>query len=253
MLPELIYREGKQDNYILLALLGLSSGLLGYIAATVAFPSDVSILAVVFASIPLLYPLTRTFLEDEREDGRPHFEEIRIYGSLFLGEVAAFFLLAILVSPENLSIQVSQYAAQLESLGVSTIGGSSIQAVVTGSAASPSAFLSVLINNLLVFGIILVVSAVISSSGAFILVWNASVLGTFMGFLAKKLSAAHSVVYIPHATLEMLGFIVAGVSGSLISAAVYRKHFERDTWIDYLKLVSLGLGLILLAAVIETA
>jgi hypothetical protein len=46
---------------------------------------------------------------------------------------------------------------------------------------------------------------------------------------------------------------VAGISGSLISAAIYREHFDKDTWIDYMKLVGLGIGLILIAAVLETA
>jgi uncharacterized membrane protein SpoIIM required for sporulation len=114
-----------------------------------------------------------------------------------------------------------------------------------------------------VFMVILTVSALVSSSGAFILTWNASVLGVFMGILAKNLDGVGVFVgsgtvptpfaYVPHASLEMAGFIVAGISGSLISAAIYREHFDKDTWIDYMKLIGLGIGLVLMAAVFETA
>ncbi|MFT4867923.1 MAG: putative membrane protein SpoIIM required for sporulation, partial [Candidatus Nanohaloarchaea archaeon] len=116
---------------------------------------------------------------------------------------------------------------------------------------------------LLVFTVILIVSALVSSSGAFILTWNASVLGVFMGILARNLegmqvltgngSVPTPLAYIPHATLEMAGFIVAGITGSLISAAIYREHFTRETWIDYMKMVGIGVGLVVIAAFMETA
>lgn len=262
MLPELIYREEQEDNYPLLIALGLFSGLLGYKIAELVFPSQVSILAVVFASIPLVYPLTRTFLEDEN-GGRPHVDEVFIYGSLFLGEALAFFLLVFLVAPENLSVQVSQFASELQAMGVQTISGTSIQTVVTGRATGLGGFVSIALHNLIVFSLILAVSAIISSSGAFILTWNASVLGTFLGLLAKKLSGFElltgnqdivtPLAYLPHSAFEMTGFIIAGISGSLISAAVYREHFDRETWIDYIKLVGTGVGMILIAAFLETA
>lgn len=252
MLPELIYREEQQDNYILLFVLGAISAVLGYYVASLVFPAYVSVLAVVFAAIPLVYPMTRTFLEDERE-GRPHIDEIYIYGSLFAGEVLGFFILSLTVAPETLSAQISQFAVQLDGMGIEAISGSGLEAILTGEAVSPVGFKSILLNNLTVFSIILTVSALISSSGAFILVWNASVLGTFLGVLMQKVSGAAPLAYVPHATLEMGGFIIAGISGSLISAAIYREHFDRKTWIDYLKLLGLGVSLIVVAALVETA
>lgn len=261
MLPELIYREEQHENYLLLFFLGLLSGLLGFGIARIVLPSHVSVLAVVFAAIPLIYPLTRSFLEDEK-NGRPHVDEIFQYSSLFAGEVAAFFLLVFLVSPENLGVQISQFAPELQQMGVEAIAGSGL-AEITGQATSGVSFLSIFLHNLTVFTVILIVSALVSSSGAFILTWNASVLGVFLGVLARKLEGAElftgnssvstPFAYLPHATLEMAGFIVAGIAGSLISAAIYREHFDKDTWIDYMKLVGLGVGLVLIAAILETA
>jgi uncharacterized membrane protein SpoIIM required for sporulation len=261
MIPELIYREEQHDNHPLLFILGLASGLLGFGIGWLVLQEHASVLAVVFAAIPLVYPLTRNFLEDE-ENGRPHVDEIFQYSSLFAGEVFAFFLLAFLVSPENLGVQISQFAPELQAMGIDTIAGSGL-GDITGKATSGVSFFSIFFHNLIVFTIILAVSALVSSSGAFILVWNASVLGVFLGVLARNLDGMQiltgtgkiptPLAYIPHATLEMAGFIVAGIAGSLISAAIYREHFDTDTWIDYLKLVGLGVGLILLAAVLETA
>ena len=123
--------------------------------------------------------------------------------------------------------------------------------------------MQILSNNLLVFTGILTVSAIIGSAGAFILVWNASVLGKFFASLLENLNglevltgnsqAATPIAYIPHATLEMTGFIIAGISGSMISAAVYREHLDSDTWMDIVKLVVVGLGFVLLGALLETA
>ncbi|PSH02168.1 MAG: hypothetical protein BRC26_01930 [Nanohaloarchaea archaeon QH_8_44_6] len=261
MLPELIYREEQHDNYLLLSASGLASGLFGFTIANLVLPENVSVLAVVFAAIPILYPLTRSFLEDE-ESGRPHLDEGLQYGSLFIGEVLAFFLLALLLAPENFSVQITQFAADLEMMGIQNLGGSSLTEI-TGMVAAEAQFMSILLHNLTVFTVILVVSALVSSSGAFILTWNASVLGVFMGVLAKKLDGLDvltgagdvptPLLYIPHASFEMAGFIVAGITGSLISAAIYREHFDQDTWIDYGKLIALGAGLILVAAVLETA
>lgn len=243
MLPELIYREERMGDYPLLMVLGALSGLLGFVFASHFYPSQADVLAVVFASIPLIYPLARFFFEDEREH-RPHLPEIKVYGALFTGEVIAFFALGHSF-PDAFQLQYNTITA------------------ISGAATSIGPFVSILVNNLVVFGAILLISAVVGSAGAFILTWNASVLGVFFAKLVRTIESGGGLLtcspnpsplcYIPHATLEMTGFIVAGVSGSLISAAVYREHFDRETGKDYIKLVISGVLLIVLGALLETA
>lgn len=243
MIPELIYREERVEDYSLLMILGAVSGLLGFIVASIFYPSQADVLTVVFASIPLIYPLMRFFLEDENHR-RPHLPEIKVYGSLFVGEVIAFFALAY-VFAESFQVQ------------------SNTIATITGSATSIGPFFSILANNLVVFGAILLISVIIGSAGAFVLTWNASVLGVFFADLVRSMEHSGSLLtclpnpsplcYLPHATLEMTGFIIAGVSGSLISAAIYREHFDKETWKDYLKLVTTGLLLVVIGALIESA
>ena len=243
MLPELILKEERKDSFSLLFVLGLVSSLTGFLAAKVLFPSELPVLAVIFASIPLVYPLTTKFLADEKRQSESYFEEVEIYGSLFSGEALGFMLIS-LFNPGALSLQGSA-------------------AGISGNAVSPGFFLQVLSNNLMVFSGILAVSAAIGSAGAFILVWNASVLGRFFASLVNRLEGvrvltgtsetASPLAYVPHASFEMAGFILAGISGSMISAAVYREHFDRRKWLDILKLVVLGLVFVLSGAVLEAA
>lgn len=231
MLPELILREEEEENLALLALLGLVSGLTGFAAAKLLFPSQADLLGVIFASIPLIFPLTSYFLERENETA-PHLPEVEVYGAVFLGEVLAFISLG-LYFPQAFAIQEQVIGA-------------------TGNAVAPSAFSAVLSNNVMVFLGILGVASIIGSAGAFVLTWNASVLGVFFADLFRE-SAVKPLAYVPHATFEMGGFIIAGIAGSMISAAVYREHFERETWIDIAELAAAGLFLLLVGALLETA
>lgn len=242
MLPELIYREERAEDFPLLIMLGIVAVMAGFGAANYLFPSEVDLLTVIFASIPLVYPLTRYFLEDEK-NGSPHIPEIQVYGSIFIGEVIGFLVLGMFF-PESFSLQSSIVGAS----GFAIFGGS---------------FLGILFNNLTVFGAILGLAAVIGSAGAFILTWNASVLGVFFAKLLNAVelgtgyftcSATPSpLCYAPHTFFEMTGFIIAGVAGSLISAALYREHFDREIWKDYSKLVALGVLMILFGAFLEAA
>jgi uncharacterized membrane protein SpoIIM required for sporulation len=243
MLPELILKEERLDNFALLFILGVASSFAGILAAVALFPSEAAVLSVVFASIPLVYPLATKFLEAENSDEGSYIEELEIYGALFIGETFGFTLLS-LFRPDILTLQA-------EVAGIS------------GMATQPGLFMPIFTNNMLVFSGILAVSAIVGSAGAFILVWNASVLGKFFGVLLSHLDgfevitgnsqSASPIAYVPHATLEMTGFILAGISGSLISAAVYREHFDKDTWWDIVRLVIIGAICIYFGAALESA
>lgn len=243
MLPELILKEERADSFSHIFVLGLFCSLAGFVAANSLFPSESSVLSIVFASIPLVFPLTTKFLADEKEQGESYLEEFGIYSVLFVGQATGFTLISLL-RPEAFSLQA-------EVAGIS------------GRAVAGGFFTQILSNNLLVFAGILAVSAVIGSAGVFILVWNASVLGKFFASLIQDLTGlefltgssqvATPLAYVPHATLEMSGFILAGVSGSMISAAVYREHFDKGTWLSIVKLTLAGLLCVLIGAILETA
>jgi uncharacterized membrane protein SpoIIM required for sporulation len=253
MLEELIMREERTQNHVFLFLLGIVSVLVAVKLATVIFAGQADIVAVFLAAMPLVYPLTAYFLKDEKEK-RPHLPEIEIYASLFLGEMVGFFAVG-LFEPTLLSLQINMIESSIVKMGI------------TGYATGACGFLCILLNNMVVTGFILLVSSILGSAGAFILTWNASVLGVFLAVLTREIisRAGHAAIpagagnipsplaYVPHASVEMSGFIVAGIAGSMISAAVYRKHFDRETWSDFADLVGFAVSLILTGAALETS
>lgn len=235
MLPEVILREENLKRYDLLFLTGLISALVGFVIASFAFPSRMAVFTVVFAALPLVYPLTTKFLEDENNN-KPHRAEIFSYFSLFVGQSTAFLILGILAG--------DSFQAQMDVIGA------------TGNFFSfDSLFVQILSNNLTVFALIFLAAALVGSAGAFILTWNASVLGVFFSHLLSLQGTEEyvsPVMYIPHATMEMSGFIIAGITGSMVSAAIYREHFNFDSWQDYGLLLGLGASCVLTGAFLET-
>lgn len=255
MLPELILREERSGNLPLLFFFGLLSGAAGIALASMVFPGQSDIVSVFLAALPLVYPLTREFFEDEKEtfeNGsafRTYIDEVGMYFALFAGVVVAFFVAGV-QNPDMFAVQYGIFEGQLSAMGI-------------GASTAQASFTPILLNNLMVYGIILGLSSLVGSSGSFILVWNGSVLGTFLGALTRALPASSvatgtpkvpsPLFYLPHASLEMGGFIVAGISGTLVSAAVYRKHFDSGTWKHLGSLVGAGVLLIFVAAFVETA
>lgn len=243
MIPEYLLKQEKEHHYTKIIAIAAFSTVFGFMAAQKLFPSQVDILAPVFAAIPIIYPLTTQLLEDE-ERNRPHKPEIESYASIFIGQLIAFFAIS-LILPD-------QFTSQMKIIGAS------------GYAVKTSAtFLSILMNNLVVFTSIFVLSTTIASAGAFILAWNASVMGVFFATLVSNLPNDISLIvgtaktpspiaFVPHSIFEMAGFIIAGISGTLLSAAIYRKHYNKSTMKDLAKLTLLGLLMVIIGVILET-
>jgi uncharacterized membrane protein SpoIIM required for sporulation len=231
MLEEILLLEEEDQNFELLFLLGVAVALIGFYASRVVFPSEVGILAVVFASIPVMYSLT-TYFFDEEKDHDPGLREFGVYFSIFAGQAVGFMLLAMRYT--------EYFNAQRSVIGL------------TGAAVSDAGFISILSNNLAVFLVILVLAAAIGSAGSFVLSWNASVLGVF---LAELFVFDPFIIlrYLPHTFLEVSGFLIAGVVGTFASASVAREHFDEEDWRRYAILVAVALLLILAGAFLETA
>lgn len=243
MLPELILREEEEENYSLLGALGFCSVVAAYFVSGLLYPSEADFLIVIFAAIPLVYPLTSFFFDDEKNRA-PHMPEVLNYFSLFVGQALAFFIFAY-YNPDFFAVQASKVG-------------------LSGAAISPGFFVDLIANNMGVFMAITAVSFITGSAGAFILSWNASVLGVFLAGLLQRLpdtisayllgtrNTAPPLAYVPHATFEMLGFILAGISGTLMSAAVYREHFDREHWKDFGKVLLIGTLFIVIGALLES-
>lgn len=231
MLQELFLLEEKKGNIGILVFLGIVAGSLGFFVSRAFFPTQSDVLTVVFAAIPLIFSMTRYFYDREGM-GDDHIQEYEVYLGIFTGLTVSFALIA--------SMNSGMFQLQKSVIGL------------TGEAFTGTFFYSILSNNLGVFLSIMFLALVLGSAGAFVLSWNASVLGVF---IADLLRTDPSIIplYLPHTFFEMTGFIIAGVAGTLISAAIYQRDWEREVWLDYAKLVGIGLLCILLGAIIESA
>jgi len=134
---------------------------------------------------------------------------------------------------------------------------SSFSGAVTGNAINEmNKFWRILGNNLQVMVFAFLFSFIFGAGAVFILAWNASILGVFIGYLSKHIWEVPivSLAFIPHGIPEIGGYIAAALSGGLISAAIIRKSNSRVlkfVIFDAMKILALGIVLIVLGAGIE--
>ena len=129
---------------------------------------------------------------------------------------------------------------------------------VTGAAIEQgSLFSRILVNNLQVMAFSFFFSFIFGAGAVFIIAWNASILGVYVG---AKLSETvwHiplvTMGFLPHGIPEIAGFVTAGLAGGLLSAAFIRNRdlkMLRIIVMDSAKIMGIAVSLIFLAAVIE--
>jgi len=113
--------------------------------------------------------------------------------------------------------------------------------------------LPIIKNNLSIIILTILLSLLYGSGSIFVISWNASVLGTF---LATK-GFPTLLYYLPHASLEFLGFFMAAISGSIISEAIekhdYKGNHFKNILKDSLLLCIISAALIIVAAYVEVS
>ena len=239
-------------------LMGISYSILGIVAAMLIFPQDPGIAAIAFTSLLILPSLTRLISIEENEAAREqkfnirqliweHGDIIRIYVFMFLGILVSFAFFSIVWPQLATSAIFSQQAG--------------IFGYITGNATAMSAgsfFWGLVKNNLLVLIVCLVLSLVYGTGAIFILTWNASVWGVVFGLMAKNSSAVAGtnpfwafilllIAVFPHLVLEALSYILAAVSGGVISKAVIREKIFSNR---FNQIIQDGLMLFVLAIIV---
>tara|TARA_Y100000310_G_C20649474_1_gene798551 strand:+ start:694 stop:1446 length:753 start_codon:yes stop_codon:yes gene_type:complete len=106
-------------------------------------------------------------------------------------------------------------------------------------------------NNLGIVTLAIILSLLYGSGAIFILVWNASVLGTFLAY--RGIPAM--VKYLPHASLEFVGFFMAAIAGGILSEAVEKHDFGGERFKNILRdsilLIILSIVVIVVGAFVE--
>jgi uncharacterized membrane protein SpoIIM required for sporulation len=217
--------------------------------------------AVIFTIIPSVYFLTMFIKKQERMDEKDiarhyekgfwmrHDKDILIFLFYFFGLTFSFAFWAFMLPPGTFQIQT------LKIQEIRVLAGN----VLAGSAASTDmmSFTRVFLNNLQVMSFAFIFSLLFGAGAVFIVVWNASILGVYIGRLSETIFhiPGVSLSFLPHGIPEIAGYLMAGLAGGIISAAIIRGHkmeIVMGVILDSLKLLGLALLFILLGAMIET-
>ncbi|MFH1174877.1 MAG: stage II sporulation protein M [archaeon] len=230
--------------------LGIIYSIIGIALAALLFPSDPALVSVAFISLLMLPELSRLFsIEERREDREMRFSFKRLlvdnrhfillYLSLFLGILLVYSLATVFLPSFHTN---TLFREQLEMRGnvgdaVELSGEpSAIHATAVHGSFDWEFLLSILINNAAVIIACFLISFLTGDGAIFLITWNASVWGTIFGLTARNaamLGKESALVYfafillivLPHVILEGGAYIIAAISGGVISKGVLLEKF----------------------------
>ena len=258
MLEGLWLREELENKLLYIFIFGLIFTILSVLISEIVFPSSTGLVSVFLVSLVSAYPMITYLRKKESEEMekkmseekllKRHEDELAIYLSFFLGVMLGFAISTFYAPPNFFQTQEEVIL--------------SIRGTLAGSAFNSTFFHTIITNNLWVFFLTFLLSLLLSAGMIFVVVWNASVLGVFLAKASDNITQFHllAISYLPHGLLEIAAYILAGISGALISYQV-DYYFIRNTpykleavlraMKDAVILIVIGLACLLLAGVIE--
>lgn len=210
---------------------------------------------VIFIIVPSIYLITSLIKREERVEEREivkyhkksfwerHARYIMIFLLYFLGLTVAFAAWSFFLPDDFFQVQ---------NLKIDQIRGG-----MSGSVTDQSLqFSTILGNNLQVMFFSFVLSLFFGAGAVFIIAWNASILGVYVGSLSKHILEIGPITlqFLPHGLIEIGAYVCAGLAGGIISAVVLRRNdpkVVRLIMFDSLKILVLAVLLIVLGAVVE--
>lgn len=232
------------------------------------------------ASIPIIYKLTKLEEQKDLTDSsesmllKEHAKALSSFMYLFLGATLAFMFWYIVLPSSTIAVLFSSQSSTIAAINGKTTDISGMTSA-TGNAISPlNAFSRIFFNNVKVLLFCILFSFLYGAGAIFILIWNASVIGTAMGnFIRTNLAALAnqmgglslgsylSVVsiglfkYVIHGVPEILAYFVGALAGGIISVAIINhdistRKFEHVI-LDSADLLMLSLFILFIAALLE--
>ncbi|MBU0980393.1 MAG: stage II sporulation protein M [Nanoarchaeota archaeon] len=235
-----------------------------------SYASLIMVFLTTLATIPLIYGTIK--LEEKKDENleselsllKEHSKAIWVLSFLFLGAlISVVFWYLVLPGTATSAL----FGAQQETIN-------NINSNVTGNAVLPGALLRIFINNLGVMFFCILFAIIYGFGAIFVLIWNASVIGVYIGNLINNQLATHlgttgaakvwggvSSVFSGfhkvfwHGSAEVIAYIIAGLAGGILSISIVRHSFETDKFrriiIDTSNLIFIALALLVIAAIIE--
>ncbi|MGM5480708.1 MAG: hypothetical protein ACQESC_04585 [Nanobdellota archaeon] len=252
MVLEHLFPDSWLEKKIGVALfLGFVYTIIGIILARLLFGANSGIVSVMFISILLIPSLRKLFKQEEKQEEKEksftlkHFYRdnkhlIFAYIGIFFGVYVAYFLTAYLSA--SLGWDVTRlFGEQLF-----------LDPAISGRAVFDlNLFWSILSNNWWVLLACFLLSVLSGDGATFFIVWNASAWASIFAIRAfsagevlgvSGFSAIASIVFItlPHVILEGGSYILAGITGSVISDDAISESKNLKQFLLYLA-VAIGL------------
>jgi len=195
---------------------------------------DAGFLTVLFTIIPSTYFFTRFFKREEEMEEKEleeayknrkklslfgfwerHSREVFIMAFFFIGVVLAFAIWSTFL-PQDFFL--TQYTELGRVRGVD---------ILTGHATTADYFGRIFSNNLNILFLSFIFSLIFGAGAVFILIWNAGIIGAFIGYEAKSIWSIWmpALMITPHGIFEIVGYILAAMAGAILSAAIVRRGF----------------------------
>jgi len=216
---------------------------LGIMAARLLFGANSGIGSIVFASLLILPYLKKLFEREERREKheirfsiRELWKDNRVAIKVYLGIFLGIFLTYALYSFLLPQMGLNTFSLLKEQLFVDQ--------ALRGHAFDFGTCLSILTNNWWVLLACFLLALFTGDGAIFFIAWNASAWGTLFGYRAVTAAAISGanpwwylllviVITFPHMILEGGAYILAAISGSIISDDIIEKSKEIRAFLWY--------------------
>jgi len=197
----------KKPVYAL--ILGVCFSFIGTSIGLFIFPEDAAIAGILFTTIAATPFLGKVLdVTKAKEFWHRNGKMAAIYGLFFLG-VALCYAIWYLILPQKAALFFFDKQIAVFTQPLSSIIGFFSQTQTT--------LIGIISNNMKLALFALVLSFIYGVGATILITWNASVLGIFMASLGKFTTV---LSFVPHASLEFIGFFFAAIAGGLLSVAV---------------------------------
>lgn len=264
VLESLLNYKTIKNKPLFTFLMGFFYATVGIFLSLFLFKSQAGLTMVFFTSFAafhFLYYAIREeesydiILHNERKILAKHWKLIVLFVFLFIGFFAAFTTWSIVLPEQTTSIIFSTQIQTINNInGIAT----------TGAAYKMGLVFSIFLNNIRVMIFAIIFSFIYGAGAIFILAWNASVGGVFIGSFIKSqlahVGTHHAILlgflrYAPHGFLEMAAYFVAALAGGIISVAIIRHHFSSKRFFsiifDSSELILIAIAMLFVAALVE--
>lgn len=260
-LESLINPKRAAGDYLEIFFVAIAYTAIAVFVAQQLFPAQVSLLAVSLLTMLFVPFFQKLFELDEEEEDKAARKQST--GNLFARHRATIltfttFFLGVIVAVSALLVFFNvPFTLQFETL-----------AGFSGAATNQGDFALYVANNTQVMFLIFALSVLFGAGAIFILAWNASVIGVFIGTFvqakAAELGAVNAYVSgLPlglatialHGIPEIAAYFFAGLAGGILSVGILREKIASKEFrliaIDALVFLAVAEFLIIAAAFIE--